>query len=200
MEIIKIALAGGPGSGKTTVCSALKNASTMLPEDTALVFLPETATFHFSHRDPVLTTEESIPVRQHYIFSSQLLTEKTAEDTAHACGKKRLIMITDRGILDCAVYLEHKDFLKASGLNGLPLDHYDLVLFFTGGADITEDDTYRIESDEERRILADKTYKTWSQVKDHISFKEIPQQETAEEKIREAKLAINTFLKETVFL
>ena len=200
MEIIRIALAGGPGSGKTTVCSALKNASVQVPEDTALVFLPETATFHFSHRDPELTKEESIPVRQHYIFSSQLLTEKTAEDTAHTCGKKRLIMITDRGILDCAVYLAFEDFLKASGLKALPLSHYDLVLFFTGGADITEDATYRIETDDERKILADETYRIWSQVKDQAVFKEIPQQETAEQKIREAKQAVNTFLKETVFI
>ena len=94
---------------------------------------------------------------------------------------------------------EAKVMIKPVGGVKRKMGSPDLVIFFTGAADISEDDTYRLESAEERRILADKTYRIWSQAKERATFIEIPQQETPVQKMREAKLVINAFLYEEIF-
>ena len=199
MKIIRIALAGGPGSGKTSVLKHLE-ASVRQQEKTAVVFLPETATFHFTHRGKGLTEIEPLPVRQHYIYSSQLLSEEVAIRTADASAVETLILISDRGMMDLGVYLEPGDVKKASGLSELPFSHYDMVIYLSGGADISSDDTFRIETADARLKNEQRAYEIWKQTEKFCPFAVIPQKEQIDDKLLHAKEILNDFLGREIFV
>lgn len=191
MRIVRIALGGGPGSGKTTVLNALQESLRPVP-GTAVVFLPEVATFCFSHRSPGLTSQETPVVRQHYIYSAQILTEKTAIDTARAVHADRLVLLSDRGILDAGVYIAPEDIPDATGEREPDYAHYDAVLFFEGAADISNDDTFRIEADEEARaVLARAAKREWSRAPHFYTFPLYP---SPEEKTAAVKAWLNNYL------
>lgn len=198
MKITKIAFGGGPGSGKSSVFEALRNCVSDKIPDTAVVFLPEAATFFFSNRGSTITAQESAEVRQHYIYSTQLLLEEAIIESAKVMHTENLIILSDRGILDCEVYVDESEVGKVTGKESIPYDHYDFVLLFTGIANIQSDTTFRTEeNDEERLRVANRSYRVWSRAK---NLTEIPQFPNVDDKIEMAKTILNRFLGQEMFL
>ncbi len=159
MKVCRIAVTGGPGGGKTTVWSALRDAH---PE---LVAVPEVATLMFTHVFPQVRCLAERRALQTAIFHVQKQLEAFHEARL-AAGQ---ILLCDRGTPDGGGYWPEGPaaFFEAMGTSwDAELARYDAVLFLqtaaAGGHSIAEGNATRME-DHAAALATDKQlYDTWS--------------------------------------
>ena len=188
----KICFAGPPGSGKTTVLSALKELP--MSRDHLVLFQDEVATMFLKGRTGYINEHETPINRQFYIYRSERALEKTFEQIP---SDKPKILICDRGVHDAFVYLspdELKEALTDDDLREISAHVYDRVFYFLpGSANQAHDQkTLRIESsDEETNALTKKSLEVWKRVCDPSSVTYVPVFDDVRDKTLFVAKAIN---------
>lgn len=196
-NVTRIALTGGPASGKSSVIKRLKNRATA--QDVNLFFLSETATTFFRERPKRISElDNNILLRQFYIFRTQLFAEDML--LANADPGKPTVLITDRGALDLYAFLNEDEI----AVFGKELDslwsRYNHVIHLRGTYNnfIRDEETTRIESTENSlRDATEKSLEVWSKCP---SFYLVEQQETIEDKVNRVIDEIHRFTHRAIFL
>ncbi len=190
MISLRIALAGGPGTGKTSSSRAIK----ALAESRGLPLYeyPEVAT-------DLMATGRTPDSLGNYEFQRQVLTHELKNE---AEGQRKVaetggIAIFDRGSPDAWVYLEADEADRLAAEYGVTKDglfaHFDLCLFFgenpgEDGSDIKRGNRYRVEkSAEEVLSLAERSYAVWHE---HPDCVDLQWTDTPEEKPKLAAEAV----------
>ena len=167
-QTYKIAITGGPCSGKSTALSWLQ--SDFRKKGFMVMFVPETATelilggISYDTIDDNYNFEKSI-------IKLQIEKEKVFEEAAkHIVGYDKVLIICDRGVMDCKAYttdLEFKRILKELNTNEIALrDSYDAVFHLVtaakGAAEFYNlQNAARRESLEEAIDADDRTLNSW---------------------------------------
>ena len=164
MKSLKIVLAGGPGTGKTSSARAIR----ALAESRGLPYYEyrEVAT-------DLIPTGITPKTLGEYEFQRLVLRQELENE---AEGQKKVgetggVVVFDRGSPDVWVYLGNAEGDRLAGEFGVTKDelfgHFDLCLFFgenpgEDGSDIKRGNQYRVEeSPEEILSLADRSYDVW---------------------------------------
>ena len=202
MNIFKVVLTGGPGSGKTTVYNKLveyyKNKG-----DCFIITVPETAS-ELINSGIRPDKCKSIQMFQEIVFKRQILKEETALDGLLNSKetKQNNIIIYDRGVLDNKAYLDsQKDFDKIicdTKYNELEiLDSYDLVidLMSTAGSDICkyEKETNKARFEDENEAVKLQAKTSWAWV-NHRNLKIVDVKENVDDKVEEVISYINELI------
>lgn len=162
MKIIKVALTGGPGGGKTSVLKAINGLITLKNENIIelsnkrikLITVPETATELIENG---INPNEAVNVFdfQNILFSIQKTKEEASLETINFnYDTDMCLFVYDRGLLDGSAYLKNKtEFNKILLKNNMCeidlLDRYDLVIDLLSTATCAEE-KYGFESNASR--------------------------------------------------
>lgn len=135
-QIFKIAITGGPCSGKSTALSWLQ--SDFRKKGFMVLFVPETATELILGGITFETVDENLNFEK-YIIQLQLEKEKIFEEAAkHIVGYDKVLIVCDRGVMDCKAYMNDYEFhrcLKDLNTNEIALrDSYDAVFHLVTAA------------------------------------------------------------------
>ena len=135
-KIYKIAITGGPCSGKSTALSWLQ--ADLRKKGFNVLFVPETATELILGGISFETIDENYNFES-YIMKLQLEKERIFEEAAkHVAGFDKVLIVCDRGVMDCKAYmseLEFKHCLKELNTNEIALrDNYDAVFHLVTAA------------------------------------------------------------------
>ncbi len=198
MSITKIAITGGPCGGKTTGLSYIERYFTK--RGYKVVFVGETATelilggLNFSAFAQNYDFEKSI-------LSLQLLKEKYYYDLCKTLPNEKILLVCDRGAMDCKTYTSPQDFEKI--LQDLDLSEIDIRDSYEGvfhlvtaakGAEefyTTSNNNARTETLEQARELDDKTINSWT---GHPHFRVIENGSTFENKMKRLAKEISALL------
>ena len=139
--IYKIAITGGPCSGKSTAMSWLQ--TDLGKKGFMVMFVPETATELILGGVSYRTIDENFNFEK-YIMQLQLEKERIFEEAAkHVVGHDKVIIVCDRGVMDAKAYMSELDFkrcLAALGTNEIALrDSYDAVFHLVTAANGARD-------------------------------------------------------------
>ena len=173
MKSLKIVLAGGPDTGKTSSARAIR----ALAESRGLPCYEyrEVATDLI----PTGITPKTVGA---YEFQRLVLRQELENE---AEGQRKVaetggVVIFDRGSPDVWVYLGDAEGDRLAGESGVTRDqlfgHFDLCLFFgenpgEDGSDIKRGNRYRVEeSPEEILSLADRSYAVWHEHPDCVDL------------------------------
>ena len=169
MKFYKIVITGGPCGGKTTGLSFVERELTKMGYK--VVILNETAT------EVILSGLNAQAYNNNYDFENNILNLqlKKEEIYTNAClnlPNEKVILVCDRGIMDCKCYMsddEYAKYLQLNNLNEIELrDNYDAVfhlLTAAKGAEefyTTANNQARFETLEQARINDDKTINAWT--------------------------------------
>ncbi len=190
--IPKIVLSGGPGGGKSTALRYLQSA---LSEYGYKVYtIEECATkvleSGFDRSRPILEFQTEIAIMQ--------LELENELDALETNGEKSVI-ICDRGLMDCRVYLDDEDFSaikRILKLSDIELrDRYDAV-FHLDSASTDENVEYikgsiRTENREEAALINERSLRAWCG-NPHYRF--IPVQDNFDEKLSLLLREVKAFL------
>ncbi|MBE6565325.1 MAG: hypothetical protein E7655_08645 [Ruminococcaceae bacterium] len=128
--MFKIALTGGPCSGKSTVLALLKT----FPQgkEYRVGYLTEVASELLKERPHYIKDHDDIVLRQFYIYRTQIAMENCLCEELERETQRKTVLITDRGLSDALAYLEEGDIEKVTlgGEAEAFADRYDAVLFF----------------------------------------------------------------------
>lgn len=132
MEMIRIALVGTPGAGKTSVMRILKKS--VCPSGYGVGFVDEAATMLMRSNGEIRRLRETDPVAfQDMVARTHTLNEAAGVEKAKREGYDRFMQITDRALHDAYVYLndEQRRGLKypVGSIEELN-ERYDAVLCF----------------------------------------------------------------------
>ena len=185
-----IVLSGGPSGGKSKALRALYEELEKLGLDVICVTEAAQSVLGggFDRSRPVYEFQKAIALLQ-------LETEKSAKERA---GENSVI-ICDRGLMDCRVYLDDGDFERLKSeldLTEVDLrDRYDAV-FHLDSTSSTDDTKYRtnelrVESRLEAREINERSLRAWCG-NPHYRF--IPVKETFEEKFAILLREVKAFL------
>jgi CYTH domain-containing protein/predicted ATPase len=150
-QIPKIPLSGGPGAGKTTSLSRLRDRLSGLGKTPIIV--PETATHIFgAGLSPEVLNHEGL--LQESIFEHQLSQEKYFSDRAHVLMTKHHkspVLILDRTLLDIQAYCskdEWKRLMVSRNVTQSELDQrYPSTIFL----EVAPPEFYTVENNVQRR-------------------------------------------------
>ncbi len=188
---IKIVLAGGPCSGKTSVIKGLKKC--INPKYVQNVkFIDEVASSVLSESR---FSNENRLTFQETIFSRQSMEEEELDSNIK-------FVITDRGKADAYVYLSDDEIKSVDGLGDLNqvLSEYDAVIFFEKSDNAylkRDDDTIRVEnSAEETENVSTRTKEVWMQHNNVIVIQPFP---SVDEKAEYVAMQINKICKNNIF-
>lgn len=172
MKSLRIALAGGPGTGKTSSTRAIR----ALAESRGLPFYEyrEVATdLMAAGKTPKTLGAYEF---QRLVLRQELENEAEGQRSVAAGG----VAVFDRGSPDAWVYLGDAEGDRLAGEFGVTKDqlfeHFDLCLFFgenpgEDGSDIKRGNQYRVEeSPEEILSLADRSYAVWHEHPDCVDL------------------------------
>ena len=188
MKFFKICLTGGPCGGKTTGLSYIEREFTKMGYK--VVIINESAT------EIILSGLHNHAYNDNYTFEQNILKlQKVKEDLyTNAClnlPNEKVLLICDRGLMDCKCYMSHEEFnkyLQESSAGEVELrDNYDAVfhlLTAAKGAEqfyTTANNEARYESVELARINDDKTISAWT---GHPHFRIIDNSTTFEGKMK----------------
>lgn len=155
----KIVLTGGPCGGKSKAAKLLKTEIEKLGYN--VILIEEAA--HKLITDGVDRT--SLYRFQKQIALHQLELEHKAEQQCK--NNTSSVIICDRGLMDCKVYLDDNDFAKIKkelNLTNVQMrDRYDAVFHLdsTAGSDFYKKGIVRIESSQEANMLNKKSLYAW---------------------------------------
>lgn len=200
-HITKIVITGGPCAGKTTAMASIKEHFTRLGY--YVVFVPETAT--------ELITAGIAPwtigsVYEYQCCQMKLQTEKEKiyfEAAQKLRCSDKILLVHDRGVVDCRAYMGDTDYLKAiaeSGFNEMDvLLRYDAVFHLVTAAKgacefySCESNCARTEGIEEALDIDNKLIDAW---KNHPRYTIIESSNDFENKISTLISAIAEYLGE----
>ncbi|MGN1129785.1 MAG: AAA family ATPase [Ruminococcus sp.] len=191
-SIPKIVFSGGPCGGKTLALRFIKEH--LIKEGFDVLTVTEVASEilaeGFERNLPVFEFQKAIAQRQ---IEKENSAEKSAENLNNP------VILCDRGLMDCRVYLNDDDFEKLKsqlGLSEIDLrDRYDAV-FHLDSTSNSNKEIYiqrdiRIENKDEACILNEKSLRAWCG-NPHYRF--IPVCETFDEKMELLIKEVNSFL------
>ncbi len=190
--IPKIVFSGGPCGGKSLALKFIKEH--LVKEGFDVLTVTEVASEilaeGFDRGLPVFEFQKAIATRQ-------IENEKNAEKSAQSLNNP--VILCDRGLMDCRVYLDDDDFDRLK--NELSLceidlrDRYDAVFHLDSTSNSNsqkyKQENIRIENKEEACVLNEKSLRAWCG-NPHYRF--IPVCETFDEKIKLLITEINSFL------
>lgn len=152
MKTQKIALIGGPGTGKTTLINALKTRGYSCMEEISRQITLEAQKKGIAQlflEDPLMFSEQLLLGRQKQFLEADSLPQE--------------VVFFDRGLPDVVAYL---DYLKSSypdSFKTICSQHkYDIVFILKPWKAIYEQDNERYETFEQALILHDFLVKTYS--------------------------------------
>lgn len=164
--MLKIAITGGPSSGKTTIIDALVVELKQLGYN--VIVSPEMATITIN--SGILPAGENAIddiTFQQIILMRQLIFEKTCAMAAECMGDKTIILC-DRGTLDGYAYVDKDKWeyiLESQNQNKLAmLSNYDAVIYLEGKEDFftTENNKARYEkSADEAKMKGEKVLQSY---------------------------------------
>ena len=188
MNFTKIVITGGPCAGKTTGLSYVERELTKIGYK--VVFLNETAT------EIILSGANHTAFKNNLDFETQIIKlqlekEKFYEDLCKTLPNEKVILVCDRGVMDCKAYSTQEEFteiLKNLKLEEVQLrDNYDAVFHLVTAAKGAEE-FYTKANNEARRenlqeaIIADnKTMNCWT---GHPHFRAIDNSTNFENKMK----------------
>lgn len=155
-EIIKIALSGGPCSGKT---SCIDSISSHYMEKGIPVFVcEESATQVIANgvsRDDMLSFETAVAL-------NQLKLENAIEEKLSDVISEKVIVIYDRGLTDCFGYVDDENALCENiGISRVESwSRYDAVLILESATDY-QPTSVRTESEDMAKEYADRVMSAW---------------------------------------
>ena len=200
-QIFKIVITGGPCSGKSTALSWLQTEFTK--KGYMVLFVPETASELILGGVCPWTIDTNLNFES-YILKLQLEKEKLFEEAAkHINNFDKVLIVCDRGALDCKAYMstaEFKSALKILGTNEVALrDNYDAVFHLVTAA-IGAKEFYSCENNKarletiEEAIQKDKmTLNSWA---GHQHLRVIDNSTNFECKMRRLMAEISSYLGE----
>lgn len=167
-SVHKIVITGGPCGGKSTAMSYIQNEFTK--RGFAVLIVPETATeLVLAGISP--NKFDNMGGFEDCILSLQLAKEKVVENAIANMNKyDKFLIICDRGVMDCKVYLsdlQFKNCVKKTGISELKLrDSYDAVFHLVSAAKGAKefynfDNLARRETLEEAVTMDEKTLNAW---------------------------------------
>lgn len=190
MALIRIAVSGGPGAGKTTLWRTIAKAHKQ-----RVVAVPEVATMLFSHVFPGVQNEHERCAVQRAIFSVQRSVEQIYEGRMAADQ----ILWCDRGVPDGAGYWPHghSDFFETMQTEWqAELARYDAVLFLesaaVGGLSIASGNSTRTEDLVTACALDQRLKQVWEA---HPRFHHIPHETDFVVKLTNARKLAETLLR-----
>ena len=202
MEVLKVALTGGPCGGKTTSLSTIQKE--FAEKGYHVIIVPEAATILINSGIRPFG-ENSIPGYnfQRYVMGLQLQLEEMARSAAAEIDAPTIILC-DRGMMDDKAYVtaeEYQQLVKEFGMTEFEiLNRYDLVIHLKSLA-VDQEELYnkecknnpaRSEDAEQAREKDKKTLESWL---GHDNLKVIGNDESFEEKINGAIREIHKMLK-----
>lgn len=192
MNVIKIAITGGPCSGKSTAIDYVKRhfekkgIPVFVLEESARILLENGA-----DRSNMLEFENAV-------FNHQIKAEEELEkriEKANLDEEESVLVICDRGIVDAYGYLDDEDRAKLIDRTKIDLINawcrYDAVMFLET-ADNYENDSERTENEEEARRISDNILSVWM---GHPHLRYIKAEEQIENKFKALKNEIKTLVK-----
>ncbi|HTU57142.1 MAG TPA: ATP-binding protein [Polyangiales bacterium] len=189
MAIVRIAVSGGPGAGKTTLWRTIAKAHKQ-----RVVAVPEVATMLFSHVFPGVQNEQERCAVQRAIFEVQRSVEQIYEGRMGADQ----ILWCDRGVPDGAGYWPHghADFFETMQTEWqAELARYDAVLFLesaaVGGLSIASGNTTRTEDLVTACALDQRLKQVWQA---HPRFHHIPHETDFVSKLTNARKLAESLL------
>ena len=200
-NITKICITGGPCSGKSTALSWIQTE--FRKKGYTVLFVPETATELILGGITPWTIDTNINFES-YIIKLQIEKEKLFEEAAkHMYGNDKILIVCDRGTLDCKAYMTESEFaraLKELGTTEVKLrDNYDAVFHLVTAANgakefyTHENNKARHESIEEAIESDEKTLNGWT---GHSHLRVIDNSTNFEQKMRRLMVEISLFLGE----
>lgn len=168
-SLTKIAITGGPCSGKTT--GLAKISFGLSDKGYEVIIVPEAATLIKSSGIKIDEGHISGYEFEAMLFKLQLFIEQLYEDYAFQLNDKNVIIVCDRGIVDGKAYLEEGEYPKL--LQELEIDEieirdsYDAVFHLKTVADgkeelyTCENNEARDENAEEARQADKRTLNAW---------------------------------------
>jgi len=188
MTFYKIVITGGPCAGKTTGLSFVERELTKIGYK--VVFLNETAT-EIILNGAGFSSYSSNQDFETQIVKLQLAKEKIYEEMCHDMPYEKIILICDRGVMDCKAYMTEQEFenvLNKLNLEEIQLrDNYDAVFHLVTAAKGAEEfytkanNQARRENIDEARLADDKTINCWT---GHPHFRAIDNSTDFEHKMK----------------
>ena len=188
MQFTKIVITGGPCAGKTTGLSYVERELTKIGYK--VIFLNETAT------EIILSGADNTAFINNEDFETQIIKlqlekEKFYEKMCKTLPNEKVILICDRGVMDCKAYTTDEEFstiLNKLSLEEIQLrDNYDSVFHLVTAAKGAEEfytkanNAARRENLEEARLADDKTMQCWM---GHPHFRAIDNSTNFENKMK----------------
>lgn len=198
MKITKIVITGGPCAGKTTGLSYLEQELSKIGYK--VIFINESATeiiLSGLNKGSCLNNLEF----EKNIISLQLNKEKLYMKYCQNLPYENVLLVCDRGVMDCKSYMSAEEFKQA--LIDLDLDEvqlrdsYDAVFHLVTAAKgaehayTTANNQARFESLEQARIADDEIINVWT---GHPHFRAIDNSTTFEDKLKRLVKEICSFL------
>lgn len=198
MDIKKIVITGGPCAGKTTGISYLQQELTKMGYK--VVFLNETATEIILNGLGHKAYKTNLEFERN-IIDLQIEKEKLYFKFCESLPDEKVILICDRGVMDCKCYMSDDEFdlaLKQLNLDKTKIrDNYDAVFHLVTAAKGAEkaytksNNPARRESFEEAIISDTKTMNAWT---GHRYFRLIDNSTDFENKMKRLLTEICSFL------
>lgn len=200
-QIYKIVITGGPCSGKSTALSWLQTEFTK--KGYMVLFIPEAASELILGGISPWSIDTNLNFES-YILKLQLAKEKIFEEAAkHVQNFDKVLIVCDRGALDCKAYMstaEFKNALKILGTNEVALrDNYDAVFHLVTAAIgakkfyTCENNKARLETVEEAIEKDKTTLNAWA---GHQHLRVIDNSTNFEYKMKRLMTEISSFLGE----
>lgn len=198
MEFHKIVITGGPCGGKTTGLSFIEQGLTKYGYK--VVFLNETAT------EIINSNLDNTAYNNNYLFEKniielQLMKEKLYEEACKKLPFDKVILMCDRGVMDCKCYTSPEEFdriLRELNVSEVELrDNYDAVFHLVTAAKGAEEfytlanNKARRETLEEAIEADDKTMNCWI---GHPHFRAIDNSTSFDLKLKRLLREITCFL------
>lgn len=203
MKTVRIVISGGPGGGKSSCMSALREH--FEAQGYGVITATETASELInSGISPVtLTTQVEF---QTCLMKLQREKERILTEYSAKLGKDKVIMFFDRGMQDNRAYVDEEGYAVVLSENGVTLtqtrDSYDAVFLMRSPAVdrpeyyTTANNPARSEDPEHAAILDGCTINAWQ---GHKYLRVIPNPPTFDEKVSLLIFAIENFLKDRNF-
>ena len=168
MELKKIVITGGPCGGKTSALEVVRRVLT--EKGYTVLTVSETATELICGGVAPWTCSSS-RVYQTCQLKLQLEKERIYEEAARTMGKKKILILCDRGVLDNKAYLSPEDYQGMLDEVGVSeealLNRYDGVFHLLSAAKelpeayTTANNSARTETPEEAAALDDRIALVW---------------------------------------
>lgn len=195
-----IVLTGGPCAGKTTAMSRIQSYFTDLGY--TVLFVPETATELITGGVAPWSCGSAADF-QLFQLRLQLEKERVFEQAAETMNAEKVLIVCDRGAMDCRAYMDEQTFVRvlgALGENEVELrDRYEAVFHLVTAAKgaeafyTTANNTARTETVEQAATVDDRLIAAWT---GHPHFRVIDNQTAFAEKMKRLLAEISSFLGE----